>query len=129
LAEDVVQETFLKVMGGAASYRPQGNERAWVLRIAHNTTIDITRRERQTSQLIDNSADDESGFQETDVGLDFLKATEHLSERDRSIVILKVFSMLSHAEIAKTVNMTEGAVRVRYRRILNRLRNFYEQKE
>ena len=44
LAEDVMQATYLKVLGNAARYRRGTNARAWIARIARNEAIDLMRR-------------------------------------------------------------------------------------
>ena len=127
-AEDVVQETFVKLMDSAASYQPGGSAAAWVLRIAQHTAIDLMRRESRLQPLVDEIPYSDTALDETDAGIDFLKATKGLNLRDRSIVIYKVFSGLSHAEIGAAVGMSEGAVRVRYHRIMQRLQAFYRQR-
>jgi len=46
LAEDVVQETVIKAWQSMGDYRGEGSERAWILRIAHNTAVSTLRRIR-----------------------------------------------------------------------------------
>ena len=46
LAEDVTQETVIKAWQSLGTYRGEGSERAWILRIAHNTAVSTLRRIR-----------------------------------------------------------------------------------
>jgi RNA polymerase sigma-70 factor (ECF subfamily) len=124
-AEDATQDTFVKVMKAAASYQPGGNARAWILRIAHNTVIDTLRKESRTSPLSDEIADAYDELGEKDAELDFLKAMQILNDREKRIVVYRVFAGLTHTEIAGIIGISAGAVRVRYRRILKRLERFY----
>ena len=53
LAEDIFQETFLKVINSlkTGKYRDKGKFLSWVMRIAHNLIIDHFRREKQANLL------------------------------------------------------------------------------
>ena len=44
LAEDVMQTTYLKVLGNASRYKKGTNASAWIARIARNEAIDLLRR-------------------------------------------------------------------------------------
>lgn len=129
LAEDVVQETFLRVMTRASSYQRTGSGRAWILRIAKNITYDALRLQQRVGQLPDEIAEVDYPLQAVDSELDFLNATQGLSDLEKSIVIYKIFSQLTHAEIAAVVGMGEPAVRKRYRRILQQISVYYKRKD
>jgi len=49
LAEDLAQETFVKVFGALDRHDPERKPSAWILRIANNTAIDYVRRKRPDS--------------------------------------------------------------------------------
>ena len=53
LAEDIFQETFLKVINSlrAGKYKDNGKFLSWVMRIAHNLIIDHFRKEKQSNLL------------------------------------------------------------------------------
>jgi RNA polymerase sigma-70 factor (ECF subfamily) len=127
LAEDAVQESFVKVMSRASAYQPIGSARAWVMRIARNTAIDMLRSEGRALPLEGDHAQEDGALAEAEPQMDFLAATRPLSELDRSIVVLRVAAGMTHAEVAKAVGMSAVAVRARYRRILKRLKAFYEK--
>src|SRR5579885_860510 len=55
-AEDLVQETFLKVLAALDSFRPGSNFRAWLFRIGHNNFVNLKRAERRTSQQLPEDA-------------------------------------------------------------------------
>jgi len=55
-AEDVVQETFLRLVGSRMQHGPEDNLRAWVFRVAHNLSMDVHRFQRRWSW----NSDDES---------------------------------------------------------------------
>lgn len=129
LAEDVTHDTFIKIMTAAGSYQSSGSARAWILEIGRNTALDLLRREKRYASLDQDTELDDKRLAETEQQLDFLQATKGLSNLDKCIIIYKVFSGLSHVEIAESVGMSAGAVRVRYRRILKRLKRFYSEEK
>ncbi|MDR2957668.1 MAG: sigma-70 family RNA polymerase sigma factor, partial [Coriobacteriales bacterium] len=79
-------------------------------------------------QITDDHAEQNEELDDVDVSLDFLKATEKLSDRDRRIIVYKVFTGLSHAEIAQLTHMSYSAVRTRYRRALKQIEAYYDQR-
>ena len=44
LAEDLAQETFIKVLNGIKSYKPEFKFSSWIFKIANNAAIDHLRR-------------------------------------------------------------------------------------
>src|SRR5215813_9988253 len=55
-AEDLVQETFLKVLAALDSFRPGSNFRAWLFRIGHNNFVNLKRTERRTGHPLPEDA-------------------------------------------------------------------------
>ena len=51
LAEDVVQDSFLRILSKAASFRKDTNGYAWICKIVHNTALNALRRERRFRAL------------------------------------------------------------------------------
>ncbi|HEV8629922.1 MAG TPA: sigma-70 family RNA polymerase sigma factor, partial [Thermoanaerobaculia bacterium] len=61
LAEDLAQETFLKAYRALPSYDPRWKLSSWLLKIAHNATIDHLRRQRLDTTSLDPGPEEESG--------------------------------------------------------------------
>src|SRR3982751_2424917 len=55
-AEDLAQETFLKVLAALDSFRPGSNFRAWLFRIGHNNFVNLKRATRRTSHPLPDDA-------------------------------------------------------------------------
>ncbi len=114
LAEDVLQETFLRLLTGKYSVEI-GKERAWLYRVARNLCFDILRRRKREQE-------EQTGEAYAESGLEFCDMIAPLSQRDREIVSLKIIGGLTHREIARVVGMTERGVQKRYERALHTLR-------
>jgi RNA polymerase sigma-70 factor (ECF subfamily) len=57
LADDLLQETFLRVYRGLDRYHPERSFRAWVFQIARNAAIDSLRSKKKDERLARESAD------------------------------------------------------------------------
>src|SRR5207237_9087898 len=55
LAEDLAQETFIKVLNGIKSYRPEFKFSSWIFKIANNAAIDHLRRKNLDTLSLDGS--------------------------------------------------------------------------
>ncbi len=133
LAEDLLQETFLRVFAHREDYRPTSAFRPWLFTIARNLLIDQLRQRGRRPEL--------EGVEDLEVlanpGATPLQETEarELGERlqaavlglplsQREVLLLSRFSGLSHAEIAELLGTSITAVRVTLHRALRRLRDF-----
>lgn len=126
-AEDVTQDTFVRVYSAAPGYRPQSRARAWVLTIARHLALDTVRRRARepASGMADRGA--APGGEPDAVRVDVVNALLQLGEVDRQIVVLHDIAGLTHAEAAAELRMPAGTVRWRYRLALARLRPLVEE--
>lgn len=128
LAEDVVQETFVKIKQNAKTFRYGNNEKGWIMTIARNVAIDILNKHkkeivlespieeagesRNTAESCDNSSDKNEGF---------LQLIQPLNNLDKQIVSLYLISELKHREIAGILGMNVSTVKKRYERAIKRI--------
>jgi RNA polymerase sigma-70 factor, ECF subfamily len=125
IAEDVMQDTFVRVYSAAPGYQPRSRARAWVLTIARHLALDaVRRRAREQASLMPDrcAAAGEPGGNRMDV----INALLQLGDIDRQIVVLHDVAGLTHAEVAAVVELPAGTVRWRYRVALARLRPLVE---
>jgi RNA polymerase sigma-70 factor (ECF subfamily) len=122
-AEDVVQETFLKLDGHPVLDRPDDEVAAWLRRVCLNTTYNRLRGQRRASARLDRAgraerADDEAGHGEP--LLDVLRAEQQravrralatLPERQRACLLLR-HAGYTYAEIAAALELAVGSVGV-----------------
>lgn len=131
-AEDLAQETFLRVYQSCQRYRPVGRFTTWLYTIAYRLHIDARRAwsSSRTSgetgndqPLVDRSAiTPEAAAIENDLSLRVQKEIDALPEHYRPVLILRSLRELSYAEIANVVGCSEGAARVRMHKGLALLR-------
>ena len=91
-AEDIFQETFLKVINSLKSgkYKDNGKFLSWVMRIAHNLIIDYFRKDKRIP-VIDNVKDDFDIFEKvriSDPSVEERMITEQIHEDVRTLIEL-----------------------------------------
>ena len=109
-ADDLYQDTFLAAFRGWPPPR-QGNERAWLYRIATNKAIDRGRRTRPKVNLEDIEL--VAPERDSATSLDIARAVELLAPGQRAAFILRQVQGLSYAEIAETLGCSQEAARAR----------------
>jgi RNA polymerase sigma-70 factor (ECF subfamily) len=139
-AEDLVQETFLRVVRTIGEYEEAGKFEAWLFRIAANLARDLSRRGKRrgvTVALEGGSRDGEPGaidvadagrdeppgrLMQVEAGTRLNACLDRLPQVDREIILLRHFSELSFKEIAAMLNIPLGTALARAHRALGKLR-------
>ena len=125
-AEDVLQDTYLRVYQSASGYRAQGKPMAWILTITRNLCRDLQRdksRDGQTPEDLENDARFSYISDPTD-RLVLEAALKALGDEERQIVLLHAVSGLKHREIAADLGLPLSTVLSRYNRSLKKLQRF-----
>lgn len=127
-AEDVLQETFVRIHAHAKDYRPQGKPLAWIFTIARHLALDKQRQQSRT-QLLSETADvvDLSDVDRADHRILLDSLLNRLSEEDRQILILHVVVGMKYREIAAVMGRPLNTVLSRYRRALHRLQTILKE--
>lgn len=143
LAEDIFQDTFIKVINTlkGGRYNEEGKFLPWVTRIAHNLVIDHFRREKRTPVV--NTGED---FDIFDVLGEYDESTEermvrdqthkdlkvliqHLPDEQKEVLIMRHYGDLSFKEIAEITDVSINTALGRMRYALNNLRKMMQTKE
>ena len=125
-AEDIVQETYLKVRAAAHLYVPQGKPLAWLFTITKNLCRDLLRGHSRTEAAPD-WAEDDLRFSYVSDPTDRLvleAALKALGEEERQVVLLHAASGLKHREIARDLGLPLSTVLSRYSRALKKLQRY-----
>jgi RNA polymerase sigma-70 factor (ECF subfamily) len=138
-AEDLTQETFLKIWRSAHTYRAQrGSVRSWILSVVRNRGIDQLRANatrRRMQEKVESSApryEPSEAFAHTwhEIRLGLLReALAALPHGQQQVLELAHFSGLRHVEIAERLGLPPGTVKGRIRLGLEKLRNNTELRD
>ena len=146
LAEDLLQETFLRVIKGADSYEVQSKFTTWLYTIARNLCVDASRRakhrraqsldapldaEEGGATLLDVTRDGRAAVDRTVIGKQLGEriqgAVEELVEEQREVFVMREVLNLSFKEIADIVGVSENTVKSRMRYALEKLRGALDE--
>jgi len=131
-ANDLLQETFLKVWQNLEKFRNQAMISTWIYRIAVNTCLTYLRSEKRQAKdeltpFIAETKMDEVSDNNEQVNL-LYKCISKLEESER-IIITMVLDEMPYPEIAEISGISEGNLRVKIHRIKQRLTELYNQYE
>jgi len=143
VANDIFQETFTKVITKLDdTYNEQGKWIAWVMRIAHNATIDYLRKQKRFIDVNSNTEDNDDFYErlpdeklvdaeetlELEEAKDSLmKHIAKLPEEQRQVVMLRHYYEMSFKEIAELTDVSINTALGRMRYALINLRKMFEQ--
>ena len=124
-AEDILQETFLRIYHNAPSYIPQGKPMAWILTITRNLSLEKLRNKKRFAAF-DEARPEEIDFSAiNDAESKILLETVFsiLSDAEKQILILHAVSGMKHREIAKLLDLSTNTVLSKYHRAIKKIRN------
>jgi len=146
LAEDLAQDTFIKVLNNIDRYRPEFKLSSWLFKIAHNVTIDHLRKRQLATVSLDGSPHAQTAAEAQATSLDVESrgesALEAIESRElgsaieraigrlrpeyRSCILLRHVEGRSYEEIAATLDLPLGTVKTYIHRARHELREALE---
>ncbi len=143
LAEDVFQDTFIKVINTLRSgaYNEEGKFLPWVMRIAHNLIIDFFRKSKrmpyvenseeydlfETLNLFEDTVEDKMIIQQ--IHQDVKHLVEFLPEEQKEVLKMRHYMDMSFKEIAEKTDVSINTALGRMRYALINIRKLIKEKE
>ena len=126
-AEDIVQETFLKSLRQLDKFRGTSEFYSWLYRIGYNTAVDHYKSRMRTISLDDfeentgthipgNEQGPDEAVEEKDRLRQLQIALDALSQKHRTVIVLREIELLTYEEIADLLSIPEGTIRSRLHR-------------
>ena len=134
-ADEAAQLAFVRAWNAREQFRADAAFRTWVVRIAINVSRSLLARQKPTEGLDDapepvDPARSALGDLESDArGRALRDAVAKLPERQRMVVTLKVFSEMTHREVAAAMDISEGAVKAHLHQAISNLRRHVGEAE
>ncbi|MFN3485433.1 MAG: RNA polymerase sigma factor [Planctomycetota bacterium] len=126
-AEDLLQETFLRVWRSAARYTPSAKVSTYLFHIAHNLFANEAARLRPASLPAppdpETRSDPAADLERRNTHSAVLQALRTLPEGERACLLLSEYQGLSYSEIAEILDIPVGTVKSRIFNALRRLRD------
>lgn len=142
ITDDIFQDTFMKVIRTLKtnSYNEEGKFLPWVMRIAHNLTVDYFRNnkkmpvQRDTEEfsvfsiLQDSSPNIEKQLIDFQIESDLKKIIDELPEDQKEVLVMRMYQDLSFKEISEITGVSINTALGRMRYALMNLRKLIEKK-
>ncbi|MBQ8863408.1 MAG: sigma-70 family RNA polymerase sigma factor [Rikenellaceae bacterium] len=144
VAEDICQETFIKVVRfiDNGRYTDNGKFLSWVLRIAHNQVIDYFRQNKQAAKVTEadagfdllgtlkfSSDSVEDRMVSAQIAGDVRKLIDHLPDEQREVVRMRYFNDMSFKDIAEQTGVSINTALGRMRYALINLRKMIKENQ
>ncbi len=132
-AEDLVQETFVRLYRYRDRYRVRAKFTTFLYTIARHAWIDLCRRASRRDEAMDELAAESADARESGVGavagrMDVEAALGRLPEKLRSVVVMSVYQGLRYEQIASALRVPLGTVKSRMFVALRRLREYIDDR-
>lgn len=145
-AEDIFQETFLRVLKNAHTYTPRAKFTTWCLQIARNLSLDYFKREglrrhvsidagtpgnedRSMAALIQGLEPESHEIaQSRELIEEVREAITRLPENQREALVLRMYDDMPYAEIGEVLGSPEGTVKYWVHEAVNTLARYLERK-
>ena len=144
IAEDIVQDSFIKAFKALESFREDSSFYTWIYRITINTSKNFLVSKKRKSELLNSDLSEEASYEIEPVEIyspeDLLQATQlkkvitetidQLGEDTRTALTLRELDGLSYEQIADVVNCPVGTVRSRIfrgREVIDKAISQYKQ--
>lgn len=128
-AEDIFQDTFLRVIKALPKYKHKGKFTGWLYTIANNLIIDNVRKEKYVesddeADLADNMPSAEDKIVEKEKKEFLETAISRLPFEQRQVVLLRIESNLSFKEISRVLNCPLNTVLSRMHQATKLIRKY-----
>ena len=126
-AEDIMQETFIKLMENIEDYNHKGSFKQYLTTIARNLSLNELKK-RNTHEELSLDEDISSSTEQSNLNV-LLTLDNNLDKLESEIVKYKVLYDYSFQEIADTLNLSIGKVQSQYYLAIKKLKHYFEKEE
>ncbi len=131
-ADDVLQNTFIKVWKNIRHFKQQSKLSTWMYSIATNEALSHLRREKENRKLplatqeydLSEMLRSDPYFDGDDIEANFIAAIDQLPEKQRLTFELRYFQELPYSEISEITGTSEGALKANYHHAQKKLKSF-----
>lgn len=123
-AEDVVQNSWIRINNNLNSFREESNIKTWIFKISYNESIRLLEKNKKKWNYIEGednryieSIKSDTYFCGEDFHLKFHNVLGKLSFEERNIFRLKYFDDLTFNEVSQIIDLNENTIKTKYYKI------------
>jgi len=131
-ADDVLQNTMIKVFRSLAKFEGKSKLYTWLYRIATNESLTlISKRKKKLAFSIDNAENDlaqrlkaDEFFDHSKINVLLQKAIGLLPEKQRLVFQMRYYDEMSYADIAESTGTSEGGLKASYHHAAKKIEQY-----
>lgn len=135
VADDVAQETFVKVWKNIESFKGDSKLYTWIYRIATNEALNHLRKKKRRFFLpigdveheLRSSLDADVYYTGDDIQLKLQKALLKLPEKQRLVFNMKYFEEMKFKDIAEVMEVSVGSLKAQYHHAVKKIEKFIKE--
>ena len=135
-ADDVLQNTFIKVWKGLETFKGEAQLYTWLYRVATNESINLLNQKRNrqmmpledTEYLLSGALQYDDLFSGDEIQLLLQKAILTLPEKQRIVFNMKYFDEMSYDDISEIVGTSVGALKASYHHAVKKIKDYIHEK-
>ncbi|MFO7844109.1 MAG: RNA polymerase sigma factor [Bacteroidales bacterium] len=134
-ADDILQNTFIKIWKGLDGFREDSKLYTWLYRIATNESLTFLKQKKTKyllpivdyeNQLKETLQSDEH-FNGTEIQLKLQKAILKLPEKQRIVFNMKYFEEMKYDDMAEILKTSVGALKASYHHAVKKIENYFKE--
>lgn len=134
-ANDVLQNTFIKIWTNIDNFRGDSKLTTWLYKIAINESISFVNKQRQQQNIplddsdnfLESKLESDSYFDGDEAQLKLQKAILTLPEKQRIVFNLKYFEEMKYEEMSEILETSVGALKASYHHAVKKIEDFLSQ--
>jgi len=135
VADDVAQETFVKVWKNIGSFKGGSKLYTWIYRIATNEALNYLRKKKRRffvpigdiEHELSSSLDTDAYYSGDEIQLKLQKALLKLPEKQRLVFNMKYFEEMKFKDIAEIMEVSIGGLKAQYHHAVKKIEKFIQE--
>lgn len=131
-ADDVIQNTFLKVWKNLESFQGDSQLFTWLYRIATNEALTYFKKQRRKNllpwsdyeQYLEENLESDVYFSGDAIGKTLQKAIIKLPEKQRLVFNMRYYDEMKYEDMAKVLGTSVGALKASYHHAVKKIKNY-----
>lgn len=136
-ADDVLQETFLKVWRNIDNFREESSLFTWLYRIATNESLTFLSKQKKRAVIpiddmvnhLNTNLESDEYFEGDEIQMKLQKAILTLPEKQRIVFNLRYFEEMPYQEMSEILNTSVGALKASYHHAVKKIEDYLNDLE
>ncbi len=127
-ADDILQNTFIKVYKSIAKFRGDSKLYTWIYRIATNESITFINKRKHIDELNDNIRLQEDPFFDGDeIHQKLSVALNKLPPKQKQVFVLRYYDEMNYKDMSDILETSVGALKASYHHAVKKIENYLKQ--